>query len=163
MPSDYPAELEVRSSEGQAMRYHLAPEFYARHSSTPLSPDDRLVQRLDEAFVVFQGPAPSSAMADGSIAAVYRAQPSGMLAVPTGRLWIRFAEGIDVEKKREAMAKAGFNVDEAPPWAKHAAWLRASSGKIADALVATQHLKALDGVEHVEPQMLVASARKDPR
>jgi hypothetical protein len=163
MPSDYPAEVEVRSSEGQATRYHLAPEFYARASSTPLSPDDRLVQKLDEDFVVFEGPAPASALADGSISPVYRAQPSGMFAIPTGRLWVRFAEGIDAEEKRGAMAKAGFNVDEAPPWAKHAAWLRASSGKIAEALSAAHHLRTLDGVEHVEPQMLVASARKTQR
>jgi hypothetical protein len=163
MPSDYPAELEVRSSEGQATRYHLAPEFYASPSSSPLSPDDRLVQKLDEDFAVFEGAAPSSAMAEGSVSPVYRAQPSGMFAVPTGRLWVRFADGIDAEQKREAMAKAGFDVDEAPPWAKHAAWLRASSGKIADALAAASRLKTLPDVELVEPQMLTVVARKTER
>jgi hypothetical protein len=125
MPSDYPVEIEVRSSEGQAVLYHLAPEFYARRSAAPLSPGDRLVQRLDEDFAVFQGPASSSAMAKGNVSPVYRAQPSGMFAIPTGRLWVRFAEGIDATQKREMVEKAGFRFEESPPWAAHAAWVRA--------------------------------------
>ena len=162
MPSDYPVEIEVRSSEGQAVLYHLAPEFYARRSAAPLSRGDRLVQKLDEDFAVFQGPASSSSMAKGNVSPVYRAQPSGMFAIPTGRLWVRFAEGIDATQKREMVEKAGFHLEESPPWATHAAWVRARSGKAADALAATQLLAALPDVEHVEPQMLLPSARKDP-
>jgi hypothetical protein len=160
MPSDYPAKLQVQSSDGTVVRYELAPEFHAKLSAAPRAPTDEVVQKLEENFTVVKGPASARAVAEGTALPVYRAQPSGMFAVPTGRLWIRFAEGIEAEKKREAMAKAGFSVEESPPWAKQGAWLRPSSGKIADALLATHHLTALDGVEHVEPQMLFASARK---
>ena len=59
------------------------------------------------------------------------------------------------------LAKAGFDLEESPTWAKHAAWLRAGSGKIADALSAARRLVTLGDVEHVEPQMLTAVARKE--
>lgn len=163
MPSYFPAEVEVRSSEGPAVRYHLAPEFYAIRSSTPLSSNDRIVQELEENLKVFQGSASPREMAEGNVWPVYRAQPSGMFAVPTGRLWVRFAEGINAAQKREAMAHAGFRLEESPAWAAHTAWLRATSGKIADALDATPRLAALPDVEHVEPQMLFPSARKNLR
>ena len=35
MRSDYPAEIEVESNEGQNVRYRLAPEFFARSSKGP--------------------------------------------------------------------------------------------------------------------------------
>ena len=163
MPSDYPAQIEVRSSEGQIMRYRLAPEFYARCSKVPLSPGERVVQRLDDAFTIFRVPASSSAIPKGSVLPVYRAQPSGMLAVATGRLWVSFAEGIDATQKREKVEKVGCSLEELPPWAARGAWVRASSGKVADALAAAAVLERLPGVEHVEPQMLLPSLRKGRR
>jgi len=163
MPSDYPSQIEVRSSEGRIVRYRLAPEFYARSSKVRLSPGERVVQKLDGAFTIFQVPASSSAIADRSILPVYRAQPSGMLAVATGRLWVRFAEGIDATQKREKVEKVGCSLEELPPWTASGAWVRASSGKVADALAASAVLQKLPGVEHVEPQMLLLSVRKSLR
>ncbi|PYK66779.1 MAG: hypothetical protein DME50_04510 [Verrucomicrobia bacterium] len=163
MPSDYPAQIEVRSNEGQIVRYHLAPEFYARSSKVPPSPGERVVQRLDEGFAIFQVPASSSTVAEGSVLPVYRAQPSGMLAVATGRLWVRFAEGIDATQKREKVEKVGCSLEELPPWTARGAWVRASSGKAVDALAAAAVLAGLPGVEHVEPQMLLSSLRKGLR
>ncbi len=163
MSSNYPAELEVRSKEGAVARYQLAPEFYASSAGEPLSANDRLVARVDENIAVYEGSAPEGEAAAGKVFPVYRAQPSGAFAIPTGRAWVRFADGVEATRHREAMAKLGFSIEESPAWAPQAAWVRASSGKIADALAAASRLKALPEVEQVEPQMLTALARKQPR
>ena len=163
MPSDYPVQIEVRSNKGQIVRYRLAPELYARCSKLPPSPGERVVQRLDERLAIIQVPASSSAMPKGSVLPVYRAQPSGTFAIPTGRLWVRFAEGIDATQKRELVEKVGCSLEELPPWTASGAWVRASSGKVADALAAAAVLQGLPGVEHVEPQMLLPSVRKSLR
>lgn len=160
MSSNYPAELEVRSTEGAVARYQLAPEFYASSSGESLSTADRPVARLDENIAVFEGSAPKGDAAAGKVLPVYRAQPSGAFAIPTGRVWVRFAEGVEATRQREALAKAGFSIEESPGWAPQAAWVRASSGKIADALAAAARLSALPKVEQVEPQILTAIARK---
>jgi hypothetical protein len=161
MSIEYPAELEVRSSDGRSAHYRLAPDFHARPSSAAQAGSAKLVQKLDDNFSVFQGPSSPSDLAEGKTLPVYRAEPSGAFAIPTGRVWVRFKEGIDAAAKHVAIAKAGFHLEESPAWAKHAAWLRAGSGKIADALSAARRLVTLGDVEHVEPQMLTAVARKE--
>jgi hypothetical protein len=163
MSSNYPAQIEVRSNEGQVVRYQLAREFYARSSNVPHSPGERIVQRLDDRFAIFQGQPSSGSIGEGDVLPVYRAQPSGMFAIPTGRLWVRFAEGIDATQMRERVEKAGCTLEELPPWAANSAWVRAGSGKVADALAAVPVLQKSPGVEYVEPQMLLPSARKSLR
>jgi hypothetical protein len=160
MSSNFPAQLEVRSTEGAVARYELASEFYAGSAGKPLSAADRLVARLDDNIAVFEGAAPTGDATGDKIFPVYRAQPSGAFAVPTGRIWVRFAEGVKAEGQQEAMEKLGFSIAESPAWAPQAAWVRASSGKIADALAAASRLKTLPDVELVEPQILTAAARK---
>jgi len=49
---------------------------------------------------------------------------------------------------------------EIPAYAPNAAWLRARSGEIADALAGTPALDALPDLEAVEPQMLMERARR---
>jgi hypothetical protein len=163
MRSNYPAQIEVRSNEGQIVCYQLAPEFYARSSNVPRVPGERIVQRLDDRFAIFQAQPSSGSRTEGDVLPVYRAQPSGMFAIPTGRLWVRFAEGVDATQMRERVEKAGCTVEELPPWAANSAWVRASSGKVADALAAVPVLQKSTGVEYVEPQMLLPSARKSLR
>lgn len=163
MSSNYPAKIEVRSNEGQIVRYSLAPKFYARSSEMSRSPGERFVQRLDDRFAIFQVPASSKSTGEGDVLPVYRAQPSGMLAAATGRLWVSFAEGIGATQKRQIVEKAGCSLDELPSWTTSGAWVRASSGKVADALAAAAVLQKLPGVEHVEPQMLIPAVRKSLR
>jgi len=67
MRSDYPAQIEVRSNEGQIVRYRLAPELYARSSKVPRSPGERVVQRLDDRFAIFHVPASSTSMAERDV------------------------------------------------------------------------------------------------
>src|SRR5215469_1779673 len=152
MRSNYPPQIEVQSGEGQIVRYQLVPEFYARSSNGPHSPGERIVQRLDDRFAIFQGQPSSGSLGEGEILPVYRAQPSGMFAIPTGRLWVRFAQSIDATQMRERVEKAGCTLEELPPWAANSAWVRASSGEVEDALAAVPVLQKSPGVEYVEPE-----------
>ena len=96
----------------------------------------------------------------GTVGAVYRLTPGGSLAVPTGRIFIRFAEGLDVNSVKEELDNAGYEVTETLAYAQNAAWLQTRSGEIADSLNGLAGLKKLPNVESVEPQMLMESVRR---
>ncbi|HAZ43592.1 MAG TPA: hypothetical protein DDW76_16925, partial [Cyanobacteria bacterium UBA11369] len=68
-------------------------------------------------------------------------------------VFIRFAEKVDVESHREAIEQAGYQIAQTLSYAPHAAWVRAQSGKISDALTGISKLEAIPNVENVEPQM----------
>jgi len=114
MSSSYPADLELRSNDGAIARYQLAPEFYASSAGKPLSATDRLVARLDENIAVFEGLAPKDDAAVDKVFPVYRAQPSGAFAVPTGCAWVRFADGVEATRQEEALAKLDFRIEQSP-------------------------------------------------
>jgi hypothetical protein len=80
----------------------------------------------------------------------------GPLAVPTGLLFVRFAEGTAAASQRESLERAGFDLVEVPSFAPHAAWIRPSAGGIGAALRRLADVEAIPGVENVEPQMLTA-------
>jgi len=92
--------------------------------------------------------------ASATVTPVYSLAPDGRPAVPTGRIFIRFAEGIAVESRRKEIHRAGYEVEQSLPYAPQAGWLRALSGDIADALQGIAALESVAGVENVEPQML---------
>jgi len=113
----------------------------------------------DGAIAVFRGELDEAGMTvqSGALSAVYGLQPSGLLAVPTGRVFVRFAEGVKAESRRQEINRAGYELIESLSYAPHAAWLRARSGDIADALAGIPRLEQLPDVENVEPQMLMES------
>jgi hypothetical protein len=78
----------------------------------------------------------------------------GTLAVPTGRMFVRFAEGADPRAASEALAAAGFRVASVPGYAPGAAWVEPVDGGIGGALGRIAALRAIPGVEHAEPEML---------
>jgi hypothetical protein len=96
----------------------------------------------------------------GEEGAVYRLGEKGSLAVATGAVFVRFREGIRPEERADALAEAGFGVEQTPPYAPHCAWLRPHSGRVGDALTGLEKLRAVPDVEHVEPQMLMKSHRR---
>jgi hypothetical protein len=94
---------------------------------------------------------------------VYRRVDGGGIAVPTGSVLVRFAEGEPVERHRRALEGAGFELVESLAYAPHAGWVRAADGTIVDALVGLSRLEDLPGIENVEPQMLSERRpRSDP-
>jgi hypothetical protein len=77
----------------------------------------------------------------------------GVLAYPDGNVWIRFAENVDAASRAEDVERAGYRIERVPGYAPHAAFVRAAT--IADSLSNLDALRALAGVEHVEPVMLM--------
>ncbi|HQZ38095.1 MAG TPA: hypothetical protein PLH72_03555 [Vicinamibacterales bacterium] len=93
-------------------------------------------------------------------APVYAAGREGPLAVPTGRVFVRLAEGVGASEQRTQFASAGFEIEQTLSYAPNAAWLRPASGDIAQALQSLDTLRALAQVVHVEPQLLLQRALK---
>jgi len=93
------------------------------------------------------------ASTSGEVGPVYTLK--GGLAVPTGSVLIRFKEGVPVEEHRSEIEQAGYEVTQVLDYAPHAAWLRARSGNIADALNDLRSLEVIADVENIEPQMLM--------
>jgi hypothetical protein len=142
-----------------------------------LGDDPAATSRLDETLVAVQGGSPTPAVTSfeggnlvvapvGSapgpgegarIGPVYR-QRSGGLAVPTGRVLVRFRPDDSPRAHAEALDEAGFKLDEILGYAPHAAWVRPHSEEAVAALDGLGKLRSLPGVEHVEPQVLTAAA-----
>jgi hypothetical protein len=106
------------------------------------------------------GPAAVRPVGDASGGPVYRRRPSGDVVVPTGRVLVRLRSGDTVGAHRAALEKAGYTIESVPSYAPNAAWVRAASGRTADALGQLDALHRLPGVEHIEPQMIEAAARR---
>jgi hypothetical protein len=92
---------------------------------------------------------------------VYRRPGGGAIAVPTGRVFVRFAEGDAASAHEQELADAGFAIDQVPSYARHAAWVRPADGEVATGLSRLEDLRGIPGVERVEPQLLRESARRE--
>lgn len=110
-----------------------------------------------DVFAVYSG-APRANTAQGEVGPVYSAGPGGPVAVPTGRVFVRLAEGIGAEQRRDAFAAAGFRIEQTVSYAPNAAWLRPATGGVAQALSGVPALSNLPDVVHVEPQWLLERA-----
>ncbi|MCL6754726.1 hypothetical protein KBT16_28610 [Nostoc sp. CCCryo 231-06] len=151
--SEYPEQIRV-GSERTAVSYTRKPGYYAIHYNQPkIVALGAALQLNDGKIAVFPGEPNQSEQ--GALSPVYTLQPNGSLAVPTGLVFIRFAEGVDVESQREVINRAGYEVAQKLLYAPHTAWLRAQSGNIADAIAGIAQLEAIPKVENIELQMLM--------
>jgi len=159
--SEYPEQIRV-GSDSTAISYTRKPGYYAIHYNDQpktvapgaiLQLNDGAMSTKGYAYAVFPGEPNQSEQ--GKLSPVYTIEPNGSLAVPTGLVFIRFAEGVDVKSQHEAINRAGYEVVESLDYAPHAAWLRAQSGNIADAIAKIPQLEAIPKVENIEPQMLM--------
>lgn len=162
--SDYPQQIRA-GTDKSAVSYIRKPGYYAVHDQQPGAvASGAILQLNDGAIAVFQGEPnePQNALqvasTQGSVSPIYTLESNNSLAVPTGLVFIRFAEGVKVESRQDAIAQAGYEVAESLSYAPHAAWLKARSGKMVDALTGISQLEALPDVENVEPQMLMERA-----
>ena len=154
--SDYPQQIRVANQS--TILYDRKPGYYAVHYNKPNSVADQAVLQLnDGAIGVFAGEPDDL---NNTLSPIYTLQPDGSLAVPTGLIFIRFVAGVNVESRREAIKLAGYEVTDSLSYAPQAAWLRAQSGKILDALVGISRLEAIPDVENIEPQMLMARVQR---
>ncbi len=77
-----------------------------------------------------------------------------MLAVPTGKVFVRFAEGEHAVDHAQDLQRAGYEIIEVPVYAPNAAWVRARDRDPASALSHLEDLEKLPGVENVEPEFI---------
>lgn len=155
--SEYPQQIRVVKDQFTIL-YDRRPGYYAVHYNQPNSVADQAVLQLNEgAIAVFPGEPDEL---DNTLSPIYTLQPDGSLAVPTGLIFIRFVAGVDVESHHEAIRQAGYEVAQSLDYAPHAAWLRAQSSKILDALRGISQLEGIPDVENVEPQMLMARVQR---
>ncbi|MHC5114805.1 MAG: hypothetical protein ACYTGP_10310 [Planctomycetota bacterium] len=95
-----------------------------------------------------------------AVIAVYARDPGGAPSVPTGKVHVRFVEGVRAEDRADDLVRAGYEIDAIPPPAPHTAWLRPADGEIATALAGLERLGSVPDVEHVEPEMLRPTRRR---
>lgn len=164
--SEYPQQIRF-GTEPSAVLYSRKPGYYAVHYKQPGTVAPGAVLQLnDGAIAVFQGEPDESenairlASTTGTLGPIYTLQADGTLAVPTGLVFIRFVEGVEVESHREAIKQAGYEIAQSLSYSPHAAWLHAQSGNILDALVGISKLEAIPDVENVEPQMLMERVQR---
>ena len=91
---------------------------------------------------------------------VYSAGADGPLAVPTGRLFVRFNEGIKPADHTAALRKLGFTIEKTLSYAPSAAWVAPVAGNATAALEHLEALEKLPDVAHVEPQMIMQRSEK---
>jgi hypothetical protein len=148
--------------------YVLADDCYALHwGGESHSVENAILVLEDGAVAVFRGQPPEAAAETLAgrahplrIGPVYASDPGGNLAVPTGRILVRFAAGTLAEDRRTHLRGLGFDIEEVLGYAPEAAWVRPAGGGIVAALRGLPALESLPGVEHVEPQMLMKSGRR---
>lgn len=151
--SDYPREVRGGTQKPSAVYTRLADHYAVRRGGAAAGEGDEGVEVIRAAADEREG-----AAAGEEPRPVYALQPGGAKAVPTGRVFIRFEEGVTVGERRREIEQAGYEVAQALDYAPQAAWLRARSGRIADALKGVEALEKIAGVENVEPQMLMPRA-----
>lgn len=145
--------------------YVRLPGYYAVHNRKPGTPAPTALFVLnDGAIAVFRGePETREDAGAARVSPVYRLHPDGPLAVPTGLVLVRFADGVAAESRQEELARTGFEIAEIMAYAPQAAWVRPASGEIAAALHAIPALSDLADIENVEPQMLLQRVSRGRR
>lgn len=161
--SEYPQQIRSGKHKSAAL-YSRESGYYAVHYKEPGTADPGAILQLNEgAIAVFPGEPDEPenvlqlASTTGTVGPIYTLQPGGSFAVPTGLVFIRFAEGVEVDSQHEAIQNAGYEVAQSLSYAPTAAWLRAPSGSLLEALKGIPRLEAIPHVEAVEPQMLMQS------
>ena len=161
----YPQEVRSSTQQPSAV-YTRLPGHYALHGQrSEAAPPEDVVATLSEGedkMEVVRGEAGARKLsaAPDEVIPVYALHPGGTPAVPTGQVFIRFKEDVTVEARRGEIERAGYEIAQSLDYAPHAAWLRARSGKIADALTDIPGLEKIADVENVEPQMLTQRASR---
>jgi hypothetical protein len=91
---------------------------------------------------------------------VYREPGAPGVAIPTGRVFLRFADGMSARGKDAAIGAAGYRIAALLDYAENAAWVEAMDDDVAAALTGLDRLAAIPDVVNVEPQLLSPRALK---
>jgi hypothetical protein len=157
---DFPTTFSAGASGLEAARYRKAEGLFAVHggAGTPNLPVELTIE--DPPVAVYRGePEAAGLGASEDVTPVYLA-PGGSPGVPTGLVFVRFRAGTEAASRAAPLSNAGFEIESVPGYAPHACWVRARSGRMADAIKNIMALLEIDGVELVEPQLLMAVGRR---
>jgi hypothetical protein len=164
--SEYPSQVRA-GTQRPGSSYVRKTGYYAEHGRQPDAPAPGATSVLnDAAIAVFHGEPPEEKggpLPSVTLSPIYELQPGGSPAVPTGLVFVRFREGVEVASQQQEIDRAGYETARSLPYASNAAWLRARSGSIADALSGIPKLEDLPDIANVEPQMLMESAPRQEK
>lgn len=151
---DFPERLRAGTERPEAF-YTRVHGYHAVHPGREEVDTARAVMTLkEEGIAVYRGEPDKSRGDKISLTPVYSLQPSGPLAVPTGKVFIRFAQSVEAASRRREIENAGYEIVQLSQYTPHTAWLQSTSGTIAPSLSNIHALESLPDVENVEPQML---------
>jgi hypothetical protein len=151
---DAPDHIDVGTGPERRSIARVA-DLYAVHDLGRGASLDRAVLTLDEGGIaVFRtGAGTDDAPPESAVGPVYELHPGGSVGVPTGRVFIRFADAERIDTRREDLARAGYDVERTVSYAPNAAWLKPRTGRIGDGLRGIDALRKLRGVENVEAEV----------
>ena len=162
---DYPRDIQSRTPQRRT-EYKLSLDHYALQDS---SDDSQAVEDSvailndgDHTIRVFRGSLGERrrGAVKGEVRPVYTLQPGGMPAIPTGQVFISYSDGIAASEHREEIEGAGYVIDRFLDYAPQAAWLKARSGKVEDALKGIAALEQIADLVTIEPQMLIQKSSR---
>lgn len=152
--SEFPRTFSV-DTKPQATRYVMADGFYAVRGLANATGEPDAVFHLEEEGLTVLRKQEEAALPERRSRPVYRVGEHGPLAVPSGRVFVRFAEGQSLDRHRAEIENAGFRTVETLSYAPQAGWVEPTSGDPADAISQFEKLGHISGIEAVEPQMLM--------
>ena len=153
---DYPATIRA-STEHSGLRYVRVPHYFTTYGHLPSGITTVVSLSGSEGEIaICSGDAAEIARAAqvSEIAPAYALAPAGPLSAPSGLVFIRFEDGIVVADRKAEIARAGYILVKRVSQAPNAAWLAATSRRVADALEGIERLEQIPNVANVEPQML---------
>ncbi len=160
--SNYPNTIKASTQHAEHL-YVLQTGIYAVHGEAPPRCKERVLFTVEEGKIVICKGNPDElppSVNRNTITPVYSLEPSGLLAVPTGLILVRFADNIRAANQKDAVQRIGYIIDQELPYAPQAIWVKPANGDIAFALHNAAMLEAQPHVENVEPQMLMESVRR---
>jgi len=153
----FPEAMQV-STEHASLRYIKIPALFAVHGNLPAQLKSAVEATIKEGAITIcrrDQVALEVPLSSLKISPVYALDPHGPLAVPTGRIFIRFTPGVKAEDRRLDLEKRGYTITHIPSYAPHTAWVQATNGDIATSLLNIEQLKGLPSIVNVEPQLLM--------
>jgi hypothetical protein len=119
----FPERLRAGTQRGDSF-YARVPGYYAAHDAREGADAAGAVMTLkEEGISVYRGE-PGGGVGDATtVTPVYELQPSGPLAVPTGQIFLRFAEGVAADSQRREIESAGYRIVKTSQYTPHSAWL----------------------------------------
>ena len=160
--SAFPNQIAVGTDRADVTYIRLAGHF-AVHGTLPAALTASRIGLLGEESVsICRGawPRPDQLAPGTIVTPVYAPGGVGPPAVPTGLVFIRFTDRVTVESRRARIEQAGYVISQTLSYAPQAAWLRAASGSMADALTNLDRLATLDDIAAVTPQLIAHAARR---